>query len=95
MYHLSLQILELLGHSDLLPLQTLLIVAQIALLKLEQLVDFFREEFHILHHVPQMLGMHGHIRSVSLEVGIGRVTSGWRTAHSFFVQMRKPHVVHK
>ena len=55
---LLLHALELRPSLHLLPLAHPLIVRQVALFHLQQLVNLLREQFCLLHHVPQLLRVH-------------------------------------
>lgn len=57
MLHLALETVDGLPHFLLLSFETSLVVAQIAFFVPEQLINLFREELDILHHVPEMFGM--------------------------------------
>lgn len=94
MLHLALKTVDGLCHFLFLPLQTSLVVTQIAFFMPKQLINLFRKELDILHHVPEMFGMYGQIVDVFGCVVVGRdsavVIGVW-----FFIKMRKSHVLYK
>jgi len=59
--HLTLETVDGLCNFLFFPLQTSLVVTQIAFFVSEQLINLFWEEFDILHHVPEMFRMYGQI----------------------------------
>lgn len=60
-HDLNLQAFHLLGNSNFLSLYLFLAVAEMAVLILQQVMDLLGEQFKILHHVPEVLRVHGGI----------------------------------
>lgn len=95
MLHLTLETVDGLCNFLFFPLQASLVVAQIAFFVSEQLINLFWEELDILHHVPEMFGMHGQIVIVFRCIVVRGDPSVVIGGIGFFIKMRKSHVLYK
>ena len=72
MNYLVFEALDGLAHSVLLAFERLLEGAQVALLCAEEVVYLFWKQLDVLHHVPEVFGVDGHVGVVvALEVAVG------------------------